>query len=365
MISLLSIAVNTVINFFVYILKAVFSMLMWFFSVFFIALKLFFCVLPLTGISFSILIIVNIIVLVSGSSAFLSLAPNVGGFTLFVPSDNTTLAIADALKIWWHENVYSYHGTGAYIPLFFLTIIMFIPVAGVFLCISAYSSFRLLILGIVVLDIAIYLVRTIAGNGIVSQYLGRYYFLFPDSGKRHYEKSYEKWLKKHHEEFEDDTYGHFREKDKYDDFYDEPVRSRDDDFYEEDYNNDYDDEYDSDYDDEHDSDYDGEYDSDRDDEYDSDCDDEYEGYDSDYEEDDEDDDEDDYHSEDDSEYHSEHVNNQTTSFNFFAGCNNRDSVEKKYRSLAKLYHPDNMDGDTASLQEINAQYEKAKKRFPR
>ena len=225
---------------------------------------------------------------------------------------------------------------------------MFIPVAGVFLCISAYSSFRLLIFGIVVLDIAIYLVRTIAGNGIVSQYLGRYYFLFPDSGKRHYEKSYEKWLKKHHEEFEDDTYGHFREKDKYDDFYDESVRSRDNDFYEDDYNNDYDDEYDSDYDDE------------------------YEGYDSDYEEDDEDDyyskddsDEDDYHSEDDSEYHSEHVNNQTTSFNFFAGCNNRDSVEKKYRSLAKLYHPDNMDGDTASLQEINAQYEKAKKRFPR
>ena len=68
----------------------------------------------------------------------------------------------------------------------------------------------------------------------------------------------------------------------------------------------------------------------------------------------------------DEDYESDYDNpGPAVSFNFFAGCNSRESVEKKYRSLAKLYHPDNMDGDTASLQEINAQYELAKKRFPR
>ena len=45
----------------------------------------------------------------------------------------------------------------------------------------------------------------------------------------------------------------------------------------------------------------------------------------------------------------------------FPDC--RESVDKKYRSLVKLYHPDNMDGDTAALQEINVQYDKAKKRW--
>ena len=53
----------------------------------------------------------------------------------------------------------------------------------------------------------------------------------------------------------------------------------------------------------------------------------------------------------------------SSSFDFFAGCTNRESVDKKYKSLVKLYHPDNMDGDTAALQEINAQYAEAKKRF--
>ncbi len=348
MISLISIAASTVINFVVYILKAVFSMLMWFATIFFKALKLLFCALPFTGISLFLLIITNIVILFFGSPAFLSLVPKVGGFELFVPSENTTLSIAGALKAWWAENVYSYHGTGAYIPLIFLTIIMFIPVVSVFLCISVISSFRLLIFCVIVLDIAIYLVRAIAGNGIVSQYLGRYYFLFPDSGKKHYEKSYEKWLKKHHEEFEDDSFGQLHERNerdkkpsKYDNFFEDPVEDEDDDFYE-----DYaDDEYeDGEFEDDECGDGEFEDDEFEDDEY---GDGEFE---------------DDY---DEDNHHTRRNASPATSFDFFAGCNSRESVEKKYRSLAKLYHPDNMDGDTASLQEINAQYENAKKRFPR
>ncbi|MBR4528853.1 MAG: hypothetical protein IKO80_01110 [Lachnospiraceae bacterium] len=52
-----------------------------------------------------------------------------------------------------------------------------------------------------------------------------------------------------------------------------------------------------------------------------------------------------------------------SSFDFFAGCKDLAGVEKKYRSLVKIYHPDNQDGDTSALQEINAQYEAAKRRF--
>ena len=50
-------------------------------------------------------------------------------------------------------------------------------------------------------------------------------------------------------------------------------------------------------------------------------------------------------------------------FDFFAGCKSRESAERKYKSLVKLYHPDNMDGDNGALQEINVQYDKVKKQF--
>ena len=363
MISIISIAASTVINFIVYILKAVFSMFMWFATLFFKALKLLFCALPLTAVSFFLLILTNIVIYIHGSSQILSLVPKIGGLELLTPSQNTTLAIADALKVWWSENIYSYRGTGAFIPLFFLTIIMFIPVVSVFLCISALSSFRLLIFSVVVLDAAIYIIRVLAGKNLVSQYLDRYYLLFPDSGKKHYERSYEKWLKRHHEEFEDDSYGQEHERDKYDDFYDEPVRNEYDDFYEESDDELSDDEYD---DEEWDSD---EYDEDSDDWYsDEDTDDAYNDEDLDdaYNDDGSDDAYDDEYSDGyDAHSRTERFKEPMTSFDFFAGCSSRDSVEKKYRSLAKLYHPDNMDGDTASLQEINAQYENAKKKFPR
>ncbi len=384
MISIISIAASTVINFIVYILKAVFSMFMWFATLFFKALKLLFCALPLTAVSFFLLILTNIVIYIHGSSQILSLVPKIGGLELLTPSQNTTLAIADALKVWWSENIYSYRGTGAFIPLFFLTIIMFIPVVSVFLCISALSSFRLLIFSVVVLDAAIYIIRVLAGKNLLSQYLDRYYLLFPDSGKKHYERSYEKWLKRHHEEFEDDSYGQEHERDKYDDFYDEPLRNEYDDFYEESDDELIDDEYDDDYGNEdfdngfQDSEYDNddsydefqgsEYDIDdsynddewaSDDEYDEDSEDGYSYEDSDDAYDDE------YSDDHGTHSRTERFGEPMTSFDFFAGCSSRDSVEKKYRSLAKLYHPDNRDGDTASLQEINAQYVNAKKKFPR
>ena len=346
MISLITVAATTVINFFVYILKAVFSMLLWFVNLFFKALKFLFCALPVTTVFFSLLIIVNIVVLIYGSPEILNKIPDISGFKPVSPDQNTTLVIADGLKTWWKDNIYSYHGSGAYIPLFFLTIIMFIPVVSVFLCISALSSYKVLIFCLIAIDLIIYILRALGQKSFLAQFLGRYYFIFPESGKKHYEKSYAKWLRKHHEEFENDSFDETPLRDKYDDFYDEPDdEGYDSDIYE-------DSEFDDNvYEDE-------EYDDPEDDEY--------------YEDEEYDDPEDDEYYEDDNSYDDgydddfdDEPSGPSTTFNFFAGCNSRESVEKKYRSLAKLYHPDNMDGDTASLQEINAQYEEAKKMFPR
>lgn len=43
---------------------------------------------------------------------------------------------------------------------------------------------------------------------------------------------------------------------------------------------------------------------------------------------------------------------------FFAGVDNSKSLKKRYKDLIKIYHPDNLTGDTDTLQEINREYEK-------
>ncbi len=53
--------------------------------------------------------------------------------------------------------------------------------------------------------------------------------------------------------------------------------------------------------------------------------------------------------------------NNKKSFDFFAGCNTRESIKKKYYVLVKLYHPDNLDGDTSALYEIVRQYKEKMK----
>lgn len=46
---------------------------------------------------------------------------------------------------------------------------------------------------------------------------------------------------------------------------------------------------------------------------------------------------------------------------FFKGVGNELALKKRYKDLIKIYHPDNMAGDTYTLQEINREYEKMKK----
>lgn len=42
---------------------------------------------------------------------------------------------------------------------------------------------------------------------------------------------------------------------------------------------------------------------------------------------------------------------------FFRGVNSEPALKQRYRDLIKIFHPDNMNGDTVSLQDINREYD--------
>ena len=48
---------------------------------------------------------------------------------------------------------------------------------------------------------------------------------------------------------------------------------------------------------------------------------------------------------------------------FFIGVSSSDSAKKRYKDLIKIYHPDNLEGDTGTIQEINKEYDELIKRF--
>ena len=395
MVSFLMMAVNAISSIVVSVLKAFFSMLSWFIKAYVRFLKLFFCILPVTSISFFLLLCINVFLLFGGNFGLLSIgagpdpqiqAPHsldIQGSDLNIPEEmvkeaNSSFAknnyvvtsFFNDIRTWWIESVYSYKGTPLYIFLLILTIIMIIPVGTILLSISVFMSFSRIIFFCIIADAAIYVLRAFIGKGFVTQALDRYYHLFPDAGKRHYEKDYEKWLKNRSYSDSEDERNHRRNKRA--SFYEDDDDYEDEDYEYEDYDEeDYDDE---DYDDE---DYDEDYDEEFDDEYDED--EAYEDDDVDYDDEPEDDyddidnDEYDYNNSGNGKRYNDSKYNKNTngsatqatssSFDFFAGCTTKESVDKKYKSLVKLYHPDNMDGDTAALQEINVQYDKAKRKF--
>ncbi len=43
---------------------------------------------------------------------------------------------------------------------------------------------------------------------------------------------------------------------------------------------------------------------------------------------------------------------------FFSGVGSKQSLKKRYKDLIKIYHPDNLDGDKDTIQEINSEYNK-------
>lgn len=48
---------------------------------------------------------------------------------------------------------------------------------------------------------------------------------------------------------------------------------------------------------------------------------------------------------------------------FFVGVVNEQSLKKRYKELIKIYHPDNLDGDTGTIQEINREYDRLKQKY--
>lgn len=48
---------------------------------------------------------------------------------------------------------------------------------------------------------------------------------------------------------------------------------------------------------------------------------------------------------------------------FFMGVGNEHSLRKRYKDLIKIYHPDNLDGDTGTIQEINREYNVLKQKL--
>ena len=395
MISLLSMAAGTVAGLFISVLKAVFSMLSWFLGLIAKVFKFLFCLLPVTAVCVALLFVLNLFILVTGnigklinateSSAANDNVKHEAEKLLFVGFKN----VADTynnVRQWWMSEVYQYKGSIAYIFLVLFTVIMLIPVATVLLTITVFESYGIVLFGAIAIDAVIYVLRAILGKSFTEQFMGRYYKMFPESGKKHYEKKYANWLK--NGGYEEAAMQGAKKKATADDFYGE-----------DEYEDDYEDEEDRDgdyYDDDERDYFRGRHDrrSDRR-RYDRYNDDEYgvDEYDEEYEDEepeyyDDEDYEDDEYNDDYIEDNSHRGKSERTysrrrddssdagfggssqgaarnvgAFDFFAGCNSKESIERKYKSLVKLYHPDNMDGDTAALQEINVQYAEAKKRF--
>ena len=312
--------IKSIVNALLYALKAFFSLLTWFMKAFAKALKLFFVAFPITAIAFVILFGISIYILFAGVNP---IPQDLIGAKETSPA---VISLFESLKLWWTQSIFTYKGQASYILLLILSILMFVPVVTAFIAFSIFVSFGKLLFFGVLADVVFYLLRALIGQSFIHQALSRYYRFFPEAGKKHEEREYNKLLKQRNKMLQEEMKDH--------------RRNRADDFYG---NEEYDDEYDD------------------------------QGYEDEYYPEDEYD-EDDYYPED--EYNDEYEENEDydeyieekpspmSTFDFFAGCTSRESVDKKYRSLVKLYHPDNMDGDTAALQEINVQYDQAKKKWP-
>ncbi len=50
-------------------------------------------------------------------------------------------------------------------------------------------------------------------------------------------------------------------------------------------------------------------------------------------------------------------------FNFFDGCNDKESIKKRYRDLIKTYHPDQGNGSAETFKQINDQYNSLLKKY--
>ncbi len=317
-----------------WVVKCIFELLAFFIRQLGRLLRLFMAVFPITGAAFFVLFLFNLVCLFTDK---IQLPPQLPVFIDQVSVRKSVLSVLSS----YLKYMSAYNGTLMYFVLFFFLFILIVPMACILLAASTLQFCGKLLGIIIIADMALYLIGAFLGKAPHQMIISRYKKLFPSAGHKLDERSYNNWLRRHNREFEDDSFGKPEAYGSDDEFYDD-----EDSYYEnEDYyrgrssHNRYIREYDEDY-----------YEDDED--YDEDEDDlieENEEYDDEY---------DDFYDEPKTPF-----SGKAATFNFFAGCSSLESADKKYKSLVKLYHPDNLDGDTAVLQEINAQYSEIKKRL--
>ena len=321
----------------VWILKSIFGLIAFFLRQLFRVLRLLYAALPLTGIIFSLAYVVMAISLFNGDYIFQMLPIEVDGSGF----RNTIIDISrNYLGL-----MSSYNKTLMYFVLLFLLLILVLPMLLLLIGFGTIGFFaKYLAIGLIA-DAFLYLfILILTGRAPAKVFLSRYKVLFPSIGRKLDEHHYNSYLRHRRYEQDADDYHEYRSR----------KRHPEEDFYEDD--SEYDDEYDE---------YDEEYEDEFEEYGDEDYDDEDEYIEDTYEDED-------YIEDKAREDYSNRSNGQQTAssptasgnFNFFAGCTTRESADKKYKQLVKLYHPDNMDGDTAALQEINAQYSNIKKTLP-
>ena len=54
---------------------------------------------------------------------------------------------------------------------------------------------------------------------------------------------------------------------------------------------------------------------------------------------------------------------ETDNIIYFAGVTDADTLKKRYRDLLKIYHPDNQNGDTLTVQQIQKEYDSLKAKY--
>ena len=197
--------INTLITAITYGLKAFFSLLTWFMKAFLRFLKFCYVFLPITSIVFVLLFLLNIFTLATGQGIMPGQGPMPQPEPLMdnvLQGQQITRSVFGELKSWWITSIYSYHGQSAYIPLFILTILMFVPVMTVFLCLTVLLSYSRYLFFAVAADAIWYLLRAILGKNFISQAAGRYFRVFPEAGRRHEERVYDRNLRKQNREFE-------------------------------------------------------------------------------------------------------------------------------------------------------------------
>ena len=70
-----------------------------------------------------------------------------------------------------------------------------------------------------------------------------------------------------------------------------------------------------------------------------------------------------YNTSQDSSFIGEHGFKSVKGELFFSGVGSQGALKKRYKDLIKIFHPDNMDGDTYTIQEINREYDNLKRAF--